>query len=182
MSTDSINSWVDLDEVKKIANSLLGEEPEAKDWEAVEGGKVPESAERSLSEASAVVRRSSFSQSGGATDAEQTSKRGVLGAMDDALRGPSDATGVCVVDRDGDVLHDSMVNPAWTRYTVLAASMAESADGESVFQKVSGSNYLQLISANTSRGGILIGLLVPKPISSELVAELAVKAGEIADR
>jgi len=225
MSMDSINSWVDEDEIKKIAGSLLSDDVEAKDWEATgfQGFAVPsdevsvpqpensekarESAGRSLAEASELAKKAGILSNEDAdevTDSEtveekkvvkpmttseedrvhtaQVAAKGALGEMDDALRGPSGATGVCVVDRDGDVLHDSMGNAAWTRFVVLAAGMAEKPEGVGVFQRISGAQYLQMIPAATSRGGIVIGLLVPKPVSGEVAAKLAAEAVEIADR
>lgn len=220
MSMDSINSWVDEEEIKKIAGSLLSDDVEAKDWgaEHFQGFAVPnqveadvkpeenvarrESAGRSLAEASALAKRAGLlskevkvedvkksEETNAVTSSEedrlhvaQVSAKGALGEMDDALREPSGAVGVCVVDRDGDVLHDSMGNGAWTRFVVLAAGRAARPEIGGVYQRVSGGMYLQLIPAVTSRGGILIGLFLPRPVSGEVSKELAAKAVEIADR
>lgn len=225
MSMDSINSWVDMDEVKKIANHLVNEQPEAKEWEAedfqgfaiadeksADGGeaKARESAERSLAEASSLAKRAGLlrkdeddgeraAEGRGGEDSEdpverrfqdeddrlhasQVSAPGALGKIDEAMRKSSGATGVCVVDRDGDVLHDSMGNEAWTRIAVLSAAMAATPEAGSVFQRVSGAGYLQLIPAATSRGGVVIGLLVPRPVLADVASDLAAKAEEIANR
>lgn len=216
---DSINSWVDPDEVKRIAESLMADVEQEGDWEtehssapAKEESKVPKdviriSAEKSLAEASKLASSSGMLSGDNKVKPaleskaapapvklstpkeltadekhdQQVKANGVLEKLDEWLRKETAATGVCMVDRDGDVLHSSMQNESWTRLVIASASMAENPDGKSIRLKVFGGANLQLIPVATSRGGIVIGILLGNPVAQNDAIELAKKSEQLAN-
>lgn len=219
---DSINAWVDPEEVKRIAESLLADVEQEGDWETERSSGVVKveparekdvirlSAEKSLAEASKLASSSGMLSGDQKTKPEQESNavpapvkpvklspptelradekheqqvkaNGVLEKLDEWIRKETAAIGVCMVDRDGDVLHTSMDNAAWTGLVISSASMAENPDGRSIRLKVFGGASLQLIPVATSRGGIVIGILLGNPVAQSEAIELAKKSEQIAN-
>ncbi|GAA5495635.1 hypothetical protein Rhal01_01814 [Rubritalea halochordaticola] len=209
---DSINSWVDPEEVKRIAESLMADVEQEGDWEAdhtqavtvsaqKQGGAkdvIRLSAEKSLAEASKLASTSGMlsrekkpavkveASPEVQTPVEDTHKQqveahGALEKLEQWIREETKATGVCVVDRDGDVLLSRMDNGAWQNLVIASAAMAEKPEEGSIRLRVSGGCHLQLIPAATSRGGILVGVLLGTPVAQKDAFELARKSEQIAN-
>lgn len=179
---ESIKEWLDVEEVKRLAESLLrgqGQVLEPKSEAASPADNpVRLRAEKTLAEVSERAKRS------GVVETRAVARPHQLPGLDTWLHGHSKVLGMCVVDRDGDVLHDSMPNPSWTRLAELTARSGLDEMTPAIFrQKVTADDYLQLIAIKTARGSLLIGLLTPVALTAHTLeafkAEVKVLAAEV---
>ena len=234
---DSINSWINEDEVRKLADDLSSSPEAVKDWRAnnfdgfaipekqgevakkVEGGskeaakeiskEVKESKSSSLAGASAMaasagllnakkpevklvekVKIASEPKGGSNVDAEEKpascdhhldavpvkvdekatvnlpevhSSKGVgtFERIDKQLSKTVKANGICVIDRDGDVLYSSLKNQglvAFTIDTIKGSSLMKIKEGEfgNIRVKISAGEYLEFVSVVSTRGVLVL--------------------------
>lgn len=164
---DSIKEWLDVEEVTRLADALLRAQaplPATAQAAAPLGGqaKVRKQAGMALAEASERAKRA------GIVSENPVPRPRQLPALDTWLSGHSQALGMCVIDRDGDVLHDTMPSISWTNLSVLTAQSGLDELTPAVLrQKVTATDYLQLIAIKTARGSLLVGLLTPVALSAE---------------
>ena len=154
---DSINSWLDVEELDRLAKALIAP-ASAQQNKKNEGSEserlIRGSASQALAKASEMAKRAGLISS--------TARQAALPELGNWLRNNARCQGLCVVDRDGDVLHSAMPNDEWTKLTVMAnAPPHPVAEGKSpsVRLKVASESFLQFISVLTARGPLLVGLL-----------------------
>jgi len=252
---DSINSWINEDEVRKLARDLSAKPKaealdEDKELDGVEDFTVPESSVNSspemvndevkevksnaLAEASAMAASAGLirsvmpkttnletqvlqkSMKDGSEENEaplcdhclsevpgmlaenskmlpckvsqesQEKSVGTFEQIEQRLRGSVNSNGICVIDRDGDVLFASMSNPYFVSLvvdTAVGGKLFETEDGkfENIRLKVSASEYLEFISVKSQRGVLVLSLSSQEPLGYERAGSLALQVLEIAN-
>ncbi|MGJ8673129.1 hypothetical protein [Rubritalea sp.] len=160
---DSIKPWLDTEELNRLAHALM------KPVATAEKNVVRSKASLALAKASVLAQKAGVVESAGPRQAE-------LPELAKWLNENARCEGLCVIDRDGDILHSAMPNEEWTQLSVSAATTGqrlESGRSMSVRMKVSAANYLQFIGVETARGPILVGLLTRNILRDEQLQEFA---------
>lgn len=255
---DSINSWINEEEVRKLAEDLSASPETVKEWRAndFDGFAIPEKqgqvinrgkeVEEDLSEevkantALSLAGASAMAASAGLLSSVKTVSESVvlkdvasekplgltnlsqngaelcdhslhaipvnlaegvsrelprvnpakeLGTFEEIDRQLSktvNGKGICVIDRDGDVLYSSMVNKnlvAFTVDTMMGTSLTGIDDGqfENIRIKLSSGNYLEFISVKSTRGVLVLSTLVNHVLSGENVKLVAADVLKIAN-
>jgi hypothetical protein len=156
---DSIKPWLDTEELNRMANALM------------QPAVAPKSAARSKA-SKVLAKASELAQKAGLVEkaSSEQVRQAEVPELATWLNENAQSEGLCVVDRDGDVLHSAMPNAEWTQLTVSAATTGhrlEPGKSLSVRFKVSVANYLQFIGVNTARGPLLVGLLTRNLLRDE---------------
>ncbi len=160
---DSIKPWLDTEELNRLANALM--QPIGQPEQNVAQSK----ASQVLAKASALAKKAGLVAS---TEPRQAELPELAAWLNDNAK----SEGLCVIDRDGDVLHSAMPNDEWTKLAVSAATTGhrlEPGKSLSVRFKVSAANYLQFIGVTTARGPLLVGLLTRNLLRDEQLLEFA---------
>lgn len=164
---DSINPWLDVKELDRLANALI---------QPVAGQKSTGGADVARSSASkALAKASKLAKSSGVI-AKASTRQAALPELGEWLYSNARCEGLCVVDRDGDVLHKAMPNPEWTKLTVLAATTGQGIDpsnSPNIRLKVRANGYLQFIAVETARGALLVGLLTRNLLKDSQLIEFS---------
>lgn len=166
---DTIKPWLDVDELNRLANALI--QPAQNPPVQKKENPARNFASKSLANASAQAKRAGIVANNPAEVRQADLPE--LGAW---LTDHAQCEGLCVVDRDGDVLHASMPNPEWTNLTVSAATSGhrlQEGKSQSVRMKVSAGRFLQFITVVTARGPLLIGLLTRNLLRTSQLAEFS---------
>lgn len=115
-----------------------------------------------------------------------TQSTGALAELDSWLSNELKSDGLCVIDRDGDVLYDRMDNSAWRSLAVSLCKNAKclhlAAEGEQSSHthiKITGNKYLQLVTAASDYGLVTLGILLEKPLTEGSVVSIASKARSV---
>lgn len=166
---DSINPWIDEDELTRLADSLLSPVKKSTD------NTARNFASKSLAKASEQAKRA------GILSADETAKTPLeeLGLW---LSNNASCEGICVVDRDGDVLHSTVKNAAWTALTVQTVrtqDSLEAGNSPSVRIKTNADTFLQFITVDTQRGTLMIGLLTRNFLQAAQLNEFAALVTEV---
>jgi hypothetical protein len=225
---DSINSWINEDEVRKLAEDLTASPEAVEEWEsnASEGFTIPEkqgegsskedakansSEEKDLSQEMKKMRSvslagaSAMAASAGLLGKNNSTKSaepeaselsalcdhclnevpvnidentkvpipsvhpkkemGTFEQIDKQLSKRFKANGICVIDRDGDVLFSSVKNynlVAFSIDTILGSNLIKTEDGEfeNIRVKISAGEYLEFISVRSTRGVLVLAISV----------------------
>ncbi|MEO1858250.1 MAG: hypothetical protein ABGY95_12915 [Rubritalea sp.] len=154
---DSLNPWLDVDELDRLAKALMAP-AEAQQYKKAEApkseGLIRSSASKVLAKASEIAKRAGV--------IAPVVRQAALPELVEWLNTHARCLGLCVVDRDGDVLQAAMPNDEWTQLTVSAATTGHRLDegkSHSLRLKVAAGSFLQFISVVTARGPLLVGLL-----------------------
>jgi len=168
---DSINPWLDVDELNRLAKALMAPadaqqptNPEASKTE----GLIPSSVSKVLAKASEMAKRAGV--------ITPVVRKAALPELGDWLNVHARCQGLCVVDRDGDVLQAAMPNDEWTKLTVLAATTGhplEKGKSPSLRLKVAAGSFLQFIGVMTARGPLLVGLLTQNLLKDSQLIEFS---------
>lgn len=229
---DSIHSWIDQDELNKLAEGLMGE-VSIREWEKSEydgfaipeqtsdkiveepeASEVPEEVQEALAKASEAATEAGMvkpktepvaqlsspvtpaSETTGPTETvqaetqpEPTVAEAVVGTfveMDQKMQKAISAQGICVTDRDGDVLYDSMNSEQLARFVVTTLKgspllkVGENQLGN-MRLKISADTYMEFTSVMSTRGVLVASALVNKPLHSETVKHIAAEMQRIAN-
>ncbi|MFC5051022.1 hypothetical protein ACFPK9_10385 [Rubritalea spongiae] len=166
---DSIKPWLDTEELNRLANALMKPVAQA------EKNPIRSKASQALAKASAIAKKAGLVESTKLRQAE-------LPELAAWLNDNAKCEGLCVIDRDGDILHSAMPNEEWTHLAVIAATdgrRLEAGRSMSLRMKVSAKNYLQFIGVNTVRGSLLVGLLTRNLLKDEQLKEFAALVEQI---
>lgn len=171
---DTINPWLDVDELNRLANALI--QPVQK-----KSDPARNFASKSLAKASQQAQRAGI-VAAPATTAPTDIRQADLPELGAWLTDNARCEGLCVVDRDGDVYHAAMPNKEWTNLTISAATSGQrlkDIQSPSVRIKVAASLYLQFIAIETERGPLLIGLLTRNLLRESQLTEFSNLVGKI---
>ena len=163
---DSINPWLDVEELNRLAKALM--EPSAK-----EEVKAPVVDKARNAASSALAKASSLAKEAGVLKSTEP-RQATVPELQNWLTENARCEGVCVVDRDGDVLYASMPNQEWTNLTVSMATLGkrlQEGKSPSLRMKVAGGSFLQFIAVTTGRGPLLVGLLTEKLLQDQQFSE-----------
>lgn len=164
---DSIKPWLDTEEMNRLANALM--QPVGQSKQDVAQSK----ASKVLAKASQLAQKAGLVS---APAVSEVPRQAELPELATWLSTHAKCEGLCVIDRDGDILHSAMPNAEWTQLAVSAATTGhrlEAGKSLSVRFKVSAANYLQFIGVNTARGPLLVGLLTRNLLRDEQLQEFA---------
>ena len=86
---------------------------------------------------------------------------GTFEQIDNQLSKTVKANGICVIDRDGDVLYSSMKNPSLVAFTIdsmMGTKLMRTQEGEfgNIRVKISAQDYLEFVSVKTTRGVLVL--------------------------
>ncbi len=162
---------MDVDELNRLAKALMApadaqlskkiEEPKSE-------GLIRSSASKVLAKASAMAKRAGV--------IAPAVRQAALPELGDWLNTHARCLGLCVVDRDGDILQAAMPNDEWTKLTVSAATTGhrlEEGKSPSLRLKVAAGSFLQFISVVTARGPLLVGLLTENLLKDSQLIEFS---------
>lgn len=164
---DSINPWLDVDELNRLTKALMEPAKEEAPQKEFSDDVVRSVASTALAKASDIAKRAGVI-------ATPRVRQAILPELGEWLYTNAKCFGLCVVDRDGDVLHAAMPNTEWTQLTVSIATkgqVEESDNAMSVRIKVSSNRYLQFIRVVTARGPLLVGLLTKNLLKDSQLAK-----------
>ena len=168
---DSINPWLDVEELDRLAKALMApvEAQKSKTTEtSINEGLIRGSASKVLAKASAMAKRAGL--------IAPVVRQVALPELGDWLSTHARCQGLCVVDREGDVLQTAMPNDEWTKLTASAAitwHQLEEGKSPSLRLKVASESFLQLISVMTARGHLLVGLLTQNLLKDSQLIEFS---------
>lgn len=168
---DSITPWLDVDELNRLAKALMAPasaHPPKLTEASKSEGLIRSSASKVLAKASEMAKRAGV--------IAPVVRQAALPELADWLQTHARCQGLCVVDRDGDVLHASMPNDEWTKLTVLAATTRhplEDGKSPSLRLKVAAGSFLQFIRVVTGRGPLLVGLLTENLLKDSQFTEFS---------
>jgi hypothetical protein len=168
---DSINPWLDVDELNRLAKALMApaDAQQSTKLEASKTeGSIPSSVSNVLAKASEMAKRAGV--------INPVVRKAALPELGDWLNAHARCQGLCVVDRDGDVLQAAMPNNEWTKLTVSAATKGhrlEKGKSPSLRLKVAAGSFLQFISVMTARGPLLVGLLTQNLLKDTQLIEFS---------
>mgnify|MGYP000106103230 CR=1 FL=1 len=172
---DTINPWLDVDELNRLANALIQPVQKKK------ADPARNFASKSLAKASEQAKRAGI-VTPAATAAPSEVRQADLPELGTWLTDNARCEGLCVVDRDGDVYHSAMPNKEWTNLTVSAATKGqrlEEGKSPSVRMKVAAGLFLQFITIGTDRGPLLVGLLTRNLLRESQLTEFSDLVGKI---
>ena len=168
---DSINPWLDVEELNRLANALMAP-VDVQQYEKFEVSKkeglIRSSASKALAKASEIAKRAGV--------ISPVVRQAALPDLGEWLNTHARCQGLCVVDRDGDVLQAAMPNDEWTNLTVSAAitgHQLEAGKSPSLRLKVAAGSYLQFISVTTARGSLLVGILTQNLLKDSQLVEFS---------
>ncbi|MFC4993087.1 hypothetical protein [Rubritalea tangerina] len=155
---DSINPWLDVEELNRLAKALMEPVSESsKREDKVEASSVARStAGKVLAQASALAKKAGI-----LAQTKEEVRHALLPELGEWLYNNAKCRGLCVVDRDGDVLHAAMPNPEWTQLAISAATernLSAAAQVPNIRIRVTANSYMQFIRVQTARGPLLVGL------------------------
>lgn len=171
---DSINPWLDVEELNRLARALINPVK----------GKLPTIKPNNVarnSASSALAKASELAKKSGVIS-EPAVRTATLPELGEWLYSHARCEGLCVVDSDGDVLHKAMPNPEWTKLTVLAATTGNGispSNQPSLRLKVKANGFLQFIAVETARGPLLVGLLTRNLLRNSQLVEFSILVEEI---
>lgn len=98
-----------------------------------------------------------------------------LARFRDALVRHTDARGVFILDREGKPV---MEDPGYTRMHFLARSLAQAyrpvaGQAGNVHVKIGANEVLEVVPVETAFGWLVLGTVVPRPLTAVVVAEIA---------
>jgi hypothetical protein len=221
---ESINSWMDENEVRKLAEELtaapvlkvvaeklqnddnddfvlakkqneISRKYEVK-FEEVQAMKASKSS--ILAEASAMavsVGLIGKSIAPTTTEVEAISPSmvnpekeiGTFEEIDIQLTNSVKAKGICVIDRDGDVLYSSLQNHslvAFIIYSMMGTKLMQTEDGEfgNIRIKISAGEYLEFVSVKTTRGVLVLAVAMDHILGNTNAQYVAGDVLKIADQ
>lgn len=111
---------------------------------------------------------------------------GTFEKIDEQLTKTVKANGICVIDRDGDVLYSSMKNQSLVRFTIDSmkeSKLMRTQDNEfgNIRMKVSANNYLEFVSVHSTRGVIVLAILMDHILGGKNAKYVAGDALKIAN-
>ncbi len=88
---------------------------------------------------------------------------GTFEQIDEQLAKTVKANGICVIDRDGDVLYSSMKNQNLVAFTIdamMGTNLMETQDGEfaNIRVKIAAEEYLEFVSVKSTRGVLILAV------------------------
>ena len=97
---------------------------------------------------------------------------GTFEQIDKQLTNTVKAKGICVIDRDGDVLYSSMKNAGLVAFTVdsmVDTKLMRTQDGEfgNIRVKVSAGEYMEFVSVKTTRGVLILAASMDHVLGSK---------------
>lgn len=103
---------------------------------------------------------------------------GTFGDIDKLLTESVQANGICVIDRDGDVLYSSLENQYLVVYTVDTMKKSKlmfTKDGEvgHLRLKLSANDFFEFVSVKSTRGVIVLGAKMKDSLTSKGVKQVA---------
>lgn len=157
---ESINAWLDVEELNKLANALM--QPVAQEKQnPVENNPAKERASRML--AAAKVN----AESSGVIELSADKLVGLGGWL---KRNGERATGLCVVDAQTEVLFESLPNPAWKLW--LQQIVATQANAlENMRLKVGQYGFMQLLSFAEGDKVLQVALLTKQLLDDQELNE-----------
>lgn len=229
---DAIHSWIDKDEVGRLAEKLSTSPERMKDWKKLEsdGFAIPEKQGEQMNtedqdveeqpndlpkeeldkQSSILAGASRLAKSSGLTHSEKkpaileeinTQKTEEVLEQIEATQvevprtPPSDAkgtfiliqelytkdlndAGLCIIDRDGDVLYDSFENLSLTKFTVnvMKTSSLMQVEDEAIGSlriKHSATEVIEFLSVNCSRGVVLVAAKLNQGLGVDQRQQLA---------
>ncbi len=193
---DSIHSWVNEEEVKRLAEGLGGSPKNNKRWtnnakqvavptKQVTVNKVAKTelvsdiqrvqanAKVTLAEASAMAKATGLiSSANKKTDSVASSSLGTFELVEKMFSEEYATDGICVIDRDGDVLYDTLENASLTQFSksiMVGSNLMSVAEGEfgNMRIKATAETVLEYISIRSTRGPIVIIANLNKELTPE---------------
>ncbi len=103
---------------------------------------------------------------------------GTFGEIDTHLSESVKANGICVIDRDGDVLYSSLENKNLIRFiidTMMKSKLMLTKDGEvgNVRLKLSADNFIEFVSVKSTRGVIVLSTILKDSLGSQKAKQVA---------
>lgn len=103
---------------------------------------------------------------------------GTFGEIDKQLTESVKTNGICVIDRDGDVLYSSFENKHLVRFsvdTVMKSKLLRTEEGEvgNVRLKLSSDNFIEFVSVKSTRGVIVLSATMKDGLGSQKAKQVA---------
>lgn len=157
---ESINAWLDVEELNKLANALMQPVNPIKNT-PVESNPAKERASRLLAEAKVNAESSGVIEVSVDTLSD-------LGAW--LKRNGERATGVCVVDSDAEVLFESLPNPTWKSWLQQIVGTQSKTEDKMRF-KVGQYGFMQLLTFSESDCVLQVALLTKQLLEDEELSD-----------
>lgn len=167
---DSINPWLDVEELNRLAQQLIDSPlPSRQNGEKT----TPQ-----LRAGRALADASQRAKSAGIMSPSPSSvvRSQALPAIASWIQQHSESKGFCVLDRDGDIVHDELASDAWKNWLVMVAREGMHLEGDrpaSIRIRVNGEDYLQSVAVETVRGMLLVGRIGAEVLAGEKLVKFA---------
>ena len=197
---DSIHSWVNEDEVKRLAEGLNNSPSSNKEWaesaykgeilaepDSPEVKQIQSNAKATLASASAMAVASGMTTKKEAevkpaekvvTPVVAEKKLGTFEKIEALYVEKYAADGISVIDRDGDVLYDTLDNASLTQFSrsiMVGSSLMAVNDGAfgNTRIKATAKSVLEYVSMLTTRGPIVVVARLKSELTPADAAELS---------
>ncbi len=229
---DAIHSWIDEDEVSRLAENLSTSPERMKEWKKLEtdGFAIPEKQGEAIKseetpnpipdkaldqQRSMLAGASQMAKSAGLMHSEKKpaileeiktqetevvleqikapqpsnpaatlpvtdhfEDKGTFVIVQELFSKELNDSGLCVIDRDGDVLYDSFKNLGLTRFTtnVMKTSSLMKIEGEEVGSlriKHSASEVIEFLSVNSTRGVVMVAARLSQGLGVDQRSQIA---------
>ena len=111
---------------------------------------------------------------------------GTFAEMDQKMTNAIAAQGICVTDRDGDVLYESFENDQLVEFvvaTLQGSPLLQVTENQlgNMRLKISAGSYMEFTSVMSTRGVLVASAIVGKPLKPETVKQIAAEMQRIAN-
>jgi len=111
---------------------------------------------------------------------------GTFGEIDKKLNSLVEANGICVIDRDGDVLYTSLENNKLVSFTIdtmMKSTLMHTKEGEigNVRLKLSADDFIEFVAVKSTRGVIVLSTVLKDSLGNQKAKEVADQMLKIAN-
>jgi len=112
---------------------------------------------------------------------------GTFGEIDKELKESLKTNGICVIDRDGDVLYSSIDNKSLVTFTIdtmMMSKLMHTKEGEvgNVRLKLSADDFMEFVSVKSTRGVIVLSTILKDSLGSKKAKQVADDMLKIANK